>query len=287
MKTYTSPLIKSCERKIYVDCPVCGKAPFYPFWGLKDCLYVRCQSCGLVYQNPQPVFADLKKRYQAEYFAYELQNEENFFKLMCLGLKDIGFTDDYFAHASKKTFLDIGCATGKLLAAMAEKGYSVQGVEICADSALYGVTERRVPIFIGQLKEANFPDDFFYFVHFSHLIEHVPDPYQFLVEVNRILDPQGFAIITTPNIESLQANLFKTAWRSAIPDHLFLFSKRTLRALLKKAGFEVLRIITWGGLAQGAGPHWLKKPLDSMAKRLGFGDVMLMLARPLKGRADR
>jgi SAM-dependent methyltransferase len=151
-------------------------------------------------------------------------------------------------------------------------------VEICAESALYGINTRRVPIFIGPLEQAAFQDNAFSFIHFSHLIEHVPDPYRFLSEVRRILAPNGFVIITTPNIDGLQARLFRSAWRSAIPDHLFLFSKKTLNRLLIRTGFIVHRTVTWGGLARGTAPDWLKRPVDRLAKKLGFGDVMLFLA---------
>ena len=42
-------------------------------------------ACGLVYQNPQPRQEDLASRYHDRYFAYEQENEENFFNLMRLG----------------------------------------------------------------------------------------------------------------------------------------------------------------------------------------------------------
>jgi hypothetical protein len=58
-----------------------------------------------------------------------------------------------------------------------------------------------------------------------------------------------------------------------------LFSKRTLKAILEQTGFQVLKVKTWGGLAKGAAPGWIKRPADVLAKRLGFGDVVLMLGR--------
>jgi 2-polyprenyl-3-methyl-5-hydroxy-6-metoxy-1,4-benzoquinol methylase len=278
MKTYSSSSNVLIERKIQVDCPICGNAPFYPYFAFKDCSFVKCSCCELVYQNPQPLFDDLRERYSKAYFKYEIENEDNFYQLMRLGLADIGFDDHFFSCTSEKTFLDIGCATGKLLGTLKQLGFMVQGVEICSESALFGIQERKVPIFIGPLDEAHFDSASFSFIHFSHLIEHVPDPFGFLIEVKRILRKNGFVIITTPNIDGLQARLFKTSWRSAIPDHLVLFSKQTLVKILEKAGFSVHKIVTWGGLARGTAPGWLKRPVDVLAKRFGFGDVMLLLA---------
>ncbi|HEQ72028.1 MAG TPA: class I SAM-dependent methyltransferase [Spirochaetia bacterium] len=279
MKTYTSAPARQHERTKQIECPLCGPASSAPYLALPGCLYVRCSGCGLVYQNPQPVFEDLRGRYDKDYFHYEIENEDNFYQLMRLGLNDIGFDDAFLAAAEDKSFLDIGCATGKLLGSMKDLGFNVQGVEICAQSAAYGMATRGVPIFIGTLEEAAFLDDSFSFIHFSHLIEHVPDPLGFLREVRRVLRKDGAVIVTTPNIDGLQARLFKAAWRSAIPDHLFLFSRITLEMLLVKAGFTVEQSVTWGGLARGTVPGWLKKPVDLLAKQFGFGDVMLLLAR--------
>jgi 2-polyprenyl-3-methyl-5-hydroxy-6-metoxy-1,4-benzoquinol methylase len=162
---------------------------------------------------------------------------------------------------------------------MREKGWAVQGVELCRQSAEHGRRTRKLDIFVGTLEQAGFPDSSFPVVHFSHLIEHVPDPKAFLLEVRRILTPRGVIIVVTPNIDGLQARVFREKWRSAIADHLTLFSKSTLGRMLSATGFEVLQTVTWGGLARGSVPAFVKRPVDYLAKRLGFGDVVLMLAR--------
>ena len=89
--------------------------------------------------------------------------------------------------------------------------------------------------------------------------------------------PGGKAIITTPNVKGFQAKVFGTEWRSAIADHLTLFSKKTLRVMLKKAGFKIEKMVTWGRLAKGTVPGFIKKPVDKLAKKFGFGDVVLFL----------
>lgn len=140
------------------------------------------------------------------------------------------------------------------------------------------MTRRGIRIFVGTLEEAAFKAESFTAIHFSHLIEHVPDPRSFLKEVYRVLKPGGYAVITTPNVDGLQARLFGKEWRSAIADHLTLFSKRTLARLIREIGFEIRQTVTWGGLAKGTAPCLIKRPVDFLAKRLGFGDVVLHLA---------
>jgi len=242
-------------------------------------VFVRCTSCGLIYQDPQPVGEDLWKRYDEDYFRYESRNEENFYTLMRLGLGDIGFErlGEEFSHP--KRFLDIGCATGRLIFELSREGWKAQGVELCLPSAEFGRTERGLTIYNGTLEEARFPSHSFQVVHASHLIEHLTDPCSFIREIRRILVPEGYCILTTPNAAGFQARLFRGRWRSAISDHICLFTLKTLKYLLSREGFNVIRTKTWGGLAVGTVPQPIKAIFDRAAKRFGCGDVMIVLAR--------
>ncbi len=296
-KTYSS--VPGNERMETVPCPVCGSANRRQFLACDGFDFVKCRDCAIVYQNPRPVFEDVRRRYGPDYFQYEITNERNFFGLMQLGLSDIHFRDRTAAFgagtaaagaagsratgasrpaAPPRAFLDIGCATGMLIESMRGEGWSVRGVDVCRESAEYGREHRGVDIFPGTLEESRMPDGAFGVVHFSHLIEHVPDPRAFLKEVHRILAPGGYAVITTPNIDGFQARLFGKGWRSAIADHLVLFTRSTLARLAGETGFDVQQTVTWGGLAVGTAPGIVKKPMDRLAKRLGFGDVVMVLA---------
>jgi len=218
-------------------------------------------------------------RYDEDYFAYELENEQNFFGLMWKALGDVRFFQDIEAVRGPGSILDVGCATGRLLEEMKKRGWREKGVEVCGPSAAYGRETRGVDILTGTLEEAELPSKSFDVVHASHLIEHLTDPALFLRELNRILKDGGYALITTPNVAGLQALLLKKQWRSAIADHMYLFSTRTLRRMLEREGFAVEHVKTWGGIAVGLAPQPLKRLLDAAAKRFGFGDVMVMRAR--------
>jgi 2-polyprenyl-3-methyl-5-hydroxy-6-metoxy-1,4-benzoquinol methylase len=263
-----------------VRCNICGGEDTGVFLRMEGWTYRRCRSCGLVYQNPRPVFHDLKKRYRGNYFAYELSNQQNFFNLMKLGLRDIGFEHLFDGDCRGRWFLDIGCATGLLLNHLKQKGWRTTGVELCRESAEYGIQRFGLDIFIGTLEQAAFPDRFFDVVHFSHLIEHVPDPRGLLAEVRRVVKPDGHVVLTTPNAGGLHARFSGPGWRSAIPDHVYLFARRTLRRLLRETGFRVVRQVSWGGIPAGRRPDWLKRPADRLAKALNVGDVMLFHCVP-------
>jgi 2-polyprenyl-3-methyl-5-hydroxy-6-metoxy-1,4-benzoquinol methylase len=235
--------------------------------------------------NPQPVQNEILARYAeafgAEYLSYELENESAFLKLQQLALKDAGFFALERALIKESpSVLDVGCATGSLLAFLAGRLWRVTGVEI-SPGGEYARNERKLDVRSLPLEENNFAAGSFDVVLASHLIEHLNDPRSFLTETRRILKENGRVFITTPNISGFQARLYRGKWRSAIFDHLYLFSIRTLSKMLKSAGFKVERVRTWGGLAAGLSPKRLKKPLDFLAKHLGFGDVMIVRARKI------
>jgi SAM-dependent methyltransferase len=235
--------------------------------------------------NPQPEPAAVADRYQAghgeDYLSYELANEGPFLRLQELGLRDAGFDQieaELRARTAGPRVLDAGCAAGALLEKLRDRGWDCTGVEI-SPSAEYARRERSLDVLSLPLEACGFPDASFHLVLASHLIEHLNDPAGFLSEVRRVLVPGGYFLATTPNIAGFQARLFRGRWRSAIFDHLYLFSVKTLSRLLEDRGFAVERVRTWGGLAAGAAPRPLKTLADRAAKRFGFGDVMLIRAR--------
>jgi SAM-dependent methyltransferase len=288
VKTYsTSPPrgISKPQARI-VPCALCGSLEFGRLWRFPGFAFVRCLRCGLIQQNPQPPIKEVLERYAEEYCAYEEKNEEQFLALMLLALKDVRFELEARKHfrrarSEKRAprFLDVGCATGLLVARLRLLGWDASGVEIDARSAELGSTRRDASIFVGTLESARFPDASFDTVYSSHCIEHLNDPKGWLEEIHRILVPGGSFVCVTPNSSSLQRCLLGASWRSAIYDHLYLFSKKTLFRLAKERNFTLVRNGTWGGLAKGLAPSAVKYSLDHLAKKTGIGDVLVALFR--------
>jgi SAM-dependent methyltransferase len=304
IKTWSTPV--TGQQSEYILCALCGGGRFKPYLSCEGFVYVKCPSCGLVQINPQPETEEVHRRYGdsygADYLSYELANETAFLRLQELALRDARFFDLEGGSLPPAPYpptaciplpplrgssppqrpplsvLDVGCATGALLAKLKARGWDVCGVEISGPQAEYARRERQLDVRTGPLEAHLFPDEHFTAILASHLIEHLNRPEIFVREVHRILKKDGGFFVTTPNIAGLQFRLFREKWRSAIFDHLYLFSVKTLPALLAQNGFRVERLVTWGGLAAGIAPQPLKHLADRAAKRLGFGDVMIVRA---------
>ena len=282
--SWSTPVVD--EEKRLIPCNLCGGHDFLAHLFCEGFFYVRCADCGLVQINPQPLNEEVRKRYDAafgeDYFAYELSNENNFLNLQLQALKDIGFEKlerELILNGRNMRVLDIGCATGALLAWLRERGWETTGLEISGPQAEYARQKKGLDIRSVPLENNKFPDGTFEVVWASHLIEHLNDPAGMLREVWRILAPKGRFLVTTPNVAGFQARLFKTRWRSAIFDHLYLFSLKTLRRLLRENGFIIEKTACWGGLALGTAPAPIKYMFDRAAKAFGFGDVIIIRAK--------
>ncbi|AEJ19190.1 class I SAM-dependent methyltransferase [Gracilinema caldarium] len=285
IKTWSTPVVQ--EQKHFIPCNLCGSTSFAQHFHCEGFSYVRCTNCGLVQQNPQPDTMAIHARYEDHssqaYLQYELANETAFLKLQQMGLQDIGFFNIEATLLEQEgrhpKVLDVGCATGALLSWLRDRGWDSLGIELCRPAADYARNTRKLSIISGTIESAGVPAASVNVVLASHVIEHVTNPKSFVTELYRSLKPGGYCFITTPSIDGIQARLFGSRWRSAIFDHLYLFSKKTLRVLLEEAGFTVEKIISWGGLAQGTAPGPIKNLADRLAKRFNWGDVVLMRCR--------
>ena len=274
-KTYSN-VPYSSEEMEDAACTVCNSNTYTVHWQLPQYKFVRCRSCGHIYQTPRPTPGALAKRYHQSYFEYEYANEDNFLQLMLKGISDSGITPLLPARKPLR-MLDIGCATGALLSHYHKQGWEVQGVEPCRPAAEYGIKHHGIPIHVGDLGSAKLQDHSYDLIHSSHVIEHVGDPREFLGHIHRLLTDDGYAVIVTPDVRGVQARLLRGQWRSAIADHLNLFSASMLRRLAAEAGLRVHKKCSWGGIAVGITLPFIKQIADRAAKRLNCGDVMLLL----------
>jgi SAM-dependent methyltransferase len=160
--------------------------------------------------------------------------------------------------------LDLGCGEGGFTAVMAERGAKTVGVEV-AQAAIDraarrhpGLDLRLVP-FDGPLP---LEDSSFDLVWCSEVIEHVADTAAWLSEVRRVLAPRGRLLITTPSHGRLRVALGGVdRFSEPLGDHLHLYTRGSLTALLREFGFDSVEVRAVGG------PPLLRESLYASAVR--------------------
>jgi len=258
-------------RTVPVDhCDLCGgkgttiQQGLYDHMGNVDGSYTmrRCNNpqCRTLWLDPRPIPEELHLAYQ-RYYTHAPGTEHNLGRNLIANLA-IGLARaplqiffqyrqrydramNMFLHdRTPGRLLDVGCGSGARLAQLRTLGWQVQGQDVDPSSAA-AAQSRGIPIFIGELTDANFPDNTFDAIISHHAIEHMANPENILRECLRILKPGGILTATTPNAESLGRTFFGSEWSGYdAPRHLRIFTTDSLNALAQRAGFSQSRAFT-------------------------------------------
>lgn len=301
-------------------CPICDGPTHHAYTG-EDRLhgidgefrYAECENCGAVFQYPMPDIERIHTFYPADYkpYARPLIRPPNTLKRAVLAgaygyehlpsplpnwlgrlaapfiyRKSIPFVKD-------GTLLDVGCGSGKFLAAMRQLGWRTSGVEF-NPLAVEFCRRAGLDVHPGELREAEFADALFDAITANHVIEHIAEPRAFLAEIARVLKPGGTLYLRTPNSRALGRPWFGACWfANDIPRHLILYHKQNLARLAADAGLQRQKASTrstpkillnsWDACRGAPGKPSRKRPLRRLPGKLyaavsslvGRGDELL------------
>lgn len=142
--------------------------------------------------------------------------------------------------------LDVGAADGLISRRLTHRGWRVTGIEGDPALALAGAPhcERMITANLNRdIPEVPGPFDA---ILYGDVLEHLIDPLRVLVELDRALAPDGFVVISVPNIAHLYVRLLLLLGRFDYIDrgildnsHLRFFTERSLRALIADAGLTI------------------------------------------------
>jgi len=217
---------------------------------------VRCLHCGLLYLNPRPNEQEMPAYYPPEYQAAMRQvlQEVRQSRIGRVGLKvmrrvrkpPLPRSPQCWGGGGVGSALDIGCSSGDYLAYLRTLGWKVYGIELDEEAARYAQEHFGIDVRAGAAEHIlnEFPDMSFDVVTMWHVLEHLFDPSSVLAEVHRVLRPGGILMLEMPNFDSLWASILGEYWFPLeIPRHLYHFSPPTLRAMLTKTGFRLIRLV--------------------------------------------
>lgn len=145
--------------------------------------------------------------------------------------------------------LDLGCNTGNFLKLIQKNNKNIEGVEISQKIAKIG-QKKGLKIKIADLgKTFPYLKNTFDTITAGEIIEHIYDTDLFLKEIKRILKPNGYLILSTPNIATLGRRimllfginpLIETSLENA-SGHIRYFTKKSLEQLLEKHNFKIIK----------------------------------------------
>jgi len=163
--------------------------------------------------------------------------------------------------------LDFGCGSGAFARLMARRGYDVVGIEpFSLGNPAVGERLRLLRVRLESVEQSIGSFDV---ITLWQVLEHVADPGALLVRLVRLVAPGGIVIVSVPNFASWQRRLFDDGWFHLDPPrHITHFEPHTLRAVLGRAGLDIVLERTFH---LEYGPiGWLQSALNRLVPRPNF-----------------
>jgi len=222
---------------------------------------VECPGCDVVYASPAPHEEVLEQAYRAAPFVSAEESAfaaETYRRLLRTLLASLN---------GRANALDVGASDGTFLQALLGEGFeNVVGIEPAAASAEAAPESVRGRIRVEPFRRASLAGESFDLVTAFQTLEHVSDPVQVVRDAYELLEPGGAILVVVHNRRALLNRL--VGRRSPIFDveHVQLFSPRSIRELLRRTGFEDIRVA--GVTNRYPLRYWLKlAPLPAALKR--------------------
>jgi 2-polyprenyl-3-methyl-5-hydroxy-6-metoxy-1,4-benzoquinol methylase len=264
-----------------------------------------CAGCGLGYVTPRIRGERIQEIYDLGYFTSESAG----------GFGYTSYAADapgYLRTFKKKVaimrrfvpsgrVLEIGCAAGFFLAAARDAGYEAHGIEVAGSILAHARDVLKLGnLFHGTLAEYRGVPRSFDAIAMWDVVEHLADPVADLKRARPLLKDGGFLLVQTQDVDSMTRRVLGARWHHFKQlEHIYHFSKKTMPALLDRAGFEVVDIrksgagkyISMGFFIDrmkrfGKIPHLLALPLSPLRRRFLYvnpWDELIVIARAKTG----
>lgn len=213
---------------------------------------MKCRSCSLIFSNPQPVPFDIQDHYgvppenywNTEYFTIDPKYFDH----------QIATTKKLSQFQAGMKALDIGAGLGKCMISLESAGYDVYGFEPSVpfyQKALEKMNISEDKLKLGMIETVDYPENFFDFVTFGAVLEHLYDPSAALQKALKWLKPGGLIHIEVPSAQYLIPKIFNFYFRLRgtnfvnnispmhKPYHLFEFGLKSFQHNSATHGYEI------------------------------------------------
>ena len=235
------------------QCPICLGQNISKKFDVKDFFFTQekfslwqCKTCSVLFTHPQPPLESLAKYYDTpDYLSHNTKQNGVVGHIYRL-LRDFNIHRKYkivTKYIPQGRLLDIGCGSGELLYYFKRHNWSCTGIEPNPSArefarSQYGLRIEKEE----QLKKL--PEKSFDVISMWHVLEHVPDVNERMIQVNRLLKDHGLLVIALPNPLSWDASYYQESWAAYdVPRHLYHFSRKAFKYLAKKHHFKITDIL--------------------------------------------
>lgn len=237
--------------ELLTNCPVCKQASLKTILSLNDYFLTNeifsiceCQNCKLKFTNPRPSENELSKYYESAEYISHTNNSIGFFNQTYKLVRQYAISRKVKfikSFLSRGNLLDIGSGTGEFINHIKSKKFNVTGIEPNYNARIKAIEKYGLDVIdeveIDQLQKASFD-----IITLWHVLEHVYDLNQRIIQIKNLLKSNGVLIIAVPNCDSFDAKHYKNYWAAYdVPRHLYHFNPSTLLHLFNANGFSHIK----------------------------------------------
>lgn len=187
------------------------------------------------------------------------------------------------------SLMDVGCSSGTFLDTARKMGFKTYGVDP-AQKAAQTALEKGHDVKSGMLEDLNYDSCSFDVITLFEVIEHLKEPIPLLQEMERILKPGGFIMISTGNSKSLTVKVLREQWDyfsiKKNGGHISFYNPYSICLVAEKVNLKLHKLITRNikfatkGYVSKFKYRMLKvfsEILSPIAKRLNIGHDMIII----------
>ncbi len=280
-----------------VDCPFCyslSRSIHEKFGHKMQYTYVECKNCSLIYSSPRPTYNKefIDRAYASYYqFAENLKLDEftkvneSSIPMFKNELKNITKFDK-----NKTATLDIGSGMGTYLFAAKDIYPLCVGIDVSEKMGNFIEQNLGIKVFNVQFENFEYPSKFS-LIHMSHVLEHIPNPNEWLQKAKQMLCENGVLVVNVPHKHSISNKMqylfyklglkkrVSSGWNDATrtPDHLFEPTIKSMKFLFDNNGFKILDYFTYSRKDSASNKTFFSKLLN---RNLHFGTNLSFIVTP-------
>jgi 2-polyprenyl-3-methyl-5-hydroxy-6-metoxy-1,4-benzoquinol methylase len=213
----------------------------------------KCSGCGLIYSSPMPIPFDIQDHYGVP--PEEYWKPEYFVWTPAYFSKEIETLKKLINIKPESKALDIGAGIGKGMLSLQNAGFDTYGFEPSQHFYERAIAKMNISpnrLKLGMIEEVEYENNYFDFITFGAVMEHLYHPAQCLERALKWLRTGGIIHIEVPSSDHLLPKLINTYYKMVgtnyvtnispmhEPFHLYEFSVNSFEELAKKLGFEIV-----------------------------------------------
>jgi len=242
--------------------------------------YLKCPQCGTIFLRELEQVS-LHSIYPPNYYSFSGKASSTVFQL-----KD-WWDRRFFRSLLKKlpfdslAVLDVGGGTGEVLDTLKKADSRIEYTEIIdIDSNAKSQAMVKGHVYCQTTIENYTSHRQFHVILLLNIIEHVANPAEIIGHCGKMLAQGGIIIIKTPNVDSLDARLFKHHYWGGLhcPRHWILFSEFSLRTMVRSTNLQIRKLVY-----TQAAPFWVWSIINLARKKDIYQHKKPLIEHPLFG----